>query len=116
MAFAQILNLLIHFEMKHNQLLGYALKNVQRFLKTRNRTYQFETIFLKYINKIARSHDIFEIEEHLEIVQQELMAIKDDPFENAAFEYFDFISWINAKLKKKSFQEMCKLHYQSLLK
>lgn len=116
MAFAQILNLLIHFEMKHTQLLGYALKNVQRFLKTRNRTYQFETIFLKYINKIARSQNIFEIEEHLEIVQQELIAIKDDPFESAAFEYFDFLSWINAKLKKKPFAEMCKQHYQSLLK
>ena len=116
LAFAQILNLLVHLELKNERLLPYALKSTQRFLKKRNRTYQFETIFLKYISKIAKSTDRFEEELILKSVQKELDEIKKDPLESIALDYFDFSAWIEAKLKCKTFQETKQFVYLSALK
>lgn len=115
-SFAQILNLLIHFELKNNRLLPYALKSTQRFLKKRNRTYQFETLFLKYINKIINSKNRFEEEEILNLIKIELSEIKKNPFESVALEYFDFESWLEAKMKQKSFKNVQRQNYISALK
>lgn len=41
-----------------------------------------------------------------EEVLVQLNKLKDDPFEKAAFEYFDLISWLEAKIKGVSFREI----------
>jgi hypothetical protein len=103
-AFAQILNLIIHFELKNDQLLPYALKSTMRFLKKRDRSYKFETIFLKQIRKISNANDRFEVEQIFADIEKEVEEIANDPFESVALEYFDFKSWLKSKLKKQSFK------------
>lgn len=103
-AFAQILNLIIHFELNHDQLLPYALKSTMRFLKKRNRSYRFETVFLKHIRKISVASDRFEVEQLLNGIEDEINEIANDPFESVAFEYFDFKSWLQSKSKNRPFK------------
>jgi hypothetical protein len=103
-AFAQILNLIIHFELNNDQLLPYALKSTMRFLKKRDRSYKFETIFLKQIRKISNASDRFEVEQIFADIEKDIEDIANDPFESVALEYFDFKSWLKSKLKKESFK------------
>lgn len=114
-SFVQIVDLLIHLELNHQDLLPYAIKNTQRFLKSRNRSYKFETIFLKYLNKIAKSTDKFEEHQLLEKVLVEIEEIKNDDFEKTALEYFDFESWIHSKLKNKPMPQIRKEVYNKLI-
>jgi|SRR5690554_43701 len=103
-SFAHLINLLIHFELKNTDLLPYALKNTKRFLAKRKRTYKFETIFLKHLTKISNAQNKYEIEQLLQNIESEIKALKDDPFESVAFEYFDFHVWLTSKVKNRPFQ------------
>jgi hypothetical protein len=110
-AFTHILNLIIHVELQNNQLLPYAIKSATRFLKNRNRTYRFEEIFLTYLKKAGRTNNHFDYEELLQTIGNELDEISKDPFESVALEYFDFKSWLTAKMKKISFSEVKRKAY-----
>ncbi len=104
--FTQLLDLLIHIEMDNTQLLPYALKNTQRFLKSHNRVFPFEKVFLQFISKIIKSTDIFEKESLWEEVNNQLSSIEDGSLDSVALEYFDFKSWAESKFKRKSFSQI----------
>lgn len=110
-AFTHILNLIIHFELKNDQLLPYAIKSTTRFLKNRNRTYRFEEMFLSYLKKASRTSNHFDYEELLETIENELDEISKDPYESVALEYFDLKSWLTSKIKKVPFSEVKKTAY-----
>ncbi len=112
-SFAQIMSLLIHFEMKNENLIPYALKSTQRFLKSRNRLYEFETIFLKFLNRVNKTKDFFKQETLFEELYVELAHLKEDHLQALALEYFDFMLWAEAKMKNISFQELIQLKYSS---
>lgn len=113
LSFSQIMSLLIHFEMKNEDLIPYALRSTQRFLKTRNRLYDFETIFLKFLNKVTKAKDIFKQETLFEELYAEIAHFKEDTLQSVAFEYFDFVLWAEAKMKNTSLQELIRMKYRS---
>jgi hypothetical protein len=108
LSFTHLLDLLIHLDMKHEQLLPYALKNTQRFLKSRNRLYSFEKAFLQFVSKRIKCTNELDAEVLWEELHSELSAIKDDTFEGVALEYFDFRTWAESKFKKQPFVELIK--------
>ena len=103
--FTQILNLLIHLELENVRLVPYALKSAQRYLQTRNRTYQFESVMLSFIGKKLKCKSEEETEHAYSKLYTDLSEIQSDPFEKAAFEYFDFIAWVKSKLNKSAFKD-----------
>lgn len=103
-AFAHIVGLITHFELNNESYLPYALKSTLRFLDKRKRSYSFETLFLKNLRKIIRTDDPFKVEQLLKQVANDIDELAKDPFESVAFEYFDFKSWLIAKVKHKKFQ------------
>lgn len=114
--FTQLLDLLIHIELKNHKLLPYSLKSTLRFFKTRNRLYSFEKVFLQFIGKLIKSDDYFESEVLWEELSYELNATSDDAFESVAMDYFDFKSWAEAKLKRKAFQEVVREKFNQRIK
>ncbi len=116
LSFSHLLDLLIHLDMKHEQLLPYALKNTQRFLKSRNRLYSFEKVFLQFVSKRIKCSNELDAEVLWEELFKELSAIKDDAFEGVALEYFDFRSWAESKFKKQAFVDLIKRKELSRLK
>ncbi len=110
--FTLLLDLLVHFELNHDELLPYSLKSVQRFFKTRNRMYSFETVLLKFISKLIRCKDRFETEELWGGLYQELSKVTDaSTFDSMALEYFDFKSWAESKQKGKPFKAIIRENY-----
>ena len=111
-SFTQLLELLIHLELNHDKLLPYSIKSTQRFLKTRNRLYSFEKVFLQFIGKLAKCDDRFEVDQYWENLYDELATLADDDaFESVALDYFDFQSWAEAKLKGKDFESVVREKY-----
>jgi hypothetical protein len=81
---------------------------VQRYLKTRNRSYQFENVFLKFAETVAKSSDQDEMQPLFAELHGQLKVLEQDPFEKSAFEYFDFPAWAEAKASGKLFSEIVK--------
>ena len=104
--FTQLINLILHVELNNTTYLPYALLSVKRYFKTRNRIYKFEELFLKLINQLSKSENIFDLTEKLIPFEKELAAIKNDAKEQVIFEYFDFHTWVKSKLERKSFIEL----------
>ncbi|MEP7146133.1 MAG: hypothetical protein ABI792_03900 [bacterium] len=103
---ANILNLIVHYELNNLELLNYAVINTYRFLYKRKRLYKFEEIVLKFIRKISKT---FDIKEDFRFLRSQVLKLADDPYERIPMEYFDFISWLDSKISGKSFLEMKKL-------
>ena len=104
--FGQLLNLLIHIELNNKNLLPYALRSTQRYLSTRNRYFKFETSFLDLIGKLLKSPDQISENEQYEVFLERMRELTDDQLESSAFEYFDFISWAEAKTSGREFGEV----------
>lgn len=104
--FGQLLNLIIHLELDNRQLLPYALASTERYLKSRNRVYKFETVILNFIKKISKARDLQKEDEIYSQLLNDLTAVTADNFEKTALEYFDFLSWAESKVHKKEFKEI----------
>jgi len=108
-SFAQILQLIIHFELKNHRYLPYVIASTKRFLKDKNRLYQFEQVFLKIISKVkSATINEFELEDILLEFAPEIENLKHDQLERSAFEYFDFGVWLRSKIDRKSYLEIKK--------
>lgn len=105
--FARIMSLLVHFEIGNQHLLEYTVKSVHQFLYKRNRLYKAETLILDFIRKdLPKIHSDKELLKSFEVLLIEMKAIANDPFEQRAFDYFDFISWLESKIEGKPFAEV----------
>lgn len=106
--FARILNLLVHYELGNYDLIEYIMKSTRRYLSNKNKLNKFELITLSYIRKLingkTKDDKIFIFKEW----KKELNKISDDILEIKAFEYFDFISWIECNISGKHFTEIIK--------
>lgn len=104
--FAQLISLILHVELENKRYLPYAINSTKRYLKNRDRVYEFESVFLKAISKMSKAEGIFDLEEKLQPFEKELERLKHDPKEQVVFEYFDFHIWLKSKLSRKSFLEL----------
>lgn len=104
--FAQLINLILHFELENSRFLPYAINSTKRYLKNRNRIYKFEEIFLKLISQLSKTTNIFDLQEKLAPIEEQLIDLKNDPKEQVVFEYFDFLTWVRCKLSNESFIEL----------
>lgn len=110
-AFAQIIGILIHLELGNTDLIPYALKNTQRFLKGRNRLFAFEKLILQHCGKLAKTESGVEQQIIWEDVHDQLLELtkKEQPavFQN----YFDFVCWAKAKTSKQPFIDIIRNKY-----
>lgn len=110
----RILNLILHYELKNTMLLEYNAVSTYRFLYKSKRLYKLEAIILNFIKK--KMPDIYtpkdEHEAFIEL-RKEFLAIAEHPYEKKAFEYFDYISWLDSKVEKRSFEEVVQQKFQA---
>lgn len=103
--FAEIFNIIIHIELNSQDLLPYVVKSLQRYLNSRNRKYKFETIFLDFVNHLMAA-SAKEVDKSYKKFHEDLIRLSKDSFEKNVYEYFDFISWSESKLKRTSFKNI----------
>jgi len=101
--FGRLLNLIIHYELGNDQLLEYIVKATTRFLSSRKRLFKVESIMLKLMRQYPDWVSKKEKESGFSSLILELQTLQEDEFEQRAFEYFDFIAWMQSKTSSKSF-------------
>lgn len=107
--FGRLLNLIIHYELGNDQLLEYIAKSTYRFLSNRKRLFKVESIMLKLMRRYQKWLSPSEKAAGFKELLQELQALEADEFERKAFDYFNFIAWMESKVKQQSFESLIQL-------
>jgi hypothetical protein len=98
---AQVFNLILHIELNNERYIPYALRNVQRFLVTRNKAFEGEKKILQFINETLKKRKSIDEKEIWNWLEKELLDVKkSDPL---FFTYFDFHKWAKARATKTDF-------------
>ena len=104
--FGRILNLFIHFELGNDQLLESIVKSTYRFLSRRKRLFKVESIILSFLKKYPDWISRKDILLGFGGLRTELQELVSDEYEQRAFDYFDFISWLDSKIEGGSFEKV----------
>lgn len=115
-AFAHLMEILIHLELGNKDMIPYLVKGTQRFLKSRNRLYPFEQEILTFATKFGTAKNRFEQEERWQNLHERLIAFESDKNHQLALEYFDFKTWSEAKIRGVSFIQLIKDKFSKSLK
>lgn len=105
----RVLNLMLHFELGNETVLESSALSTYRFLYKSKRLYKLENIVLNYIRKVMP--DITNKTQQIEAfknLREQFRELTSDPFESKAFEYFDYISWLDSKIEGRTFEEVVK--------
>lgn len=104
--FAQVLNLIIHYEKSNVEHIEYKVKGIYRYLYGRKNSYKFETLILLLLKESLCVSDPKKLILLFRNFKPKLEEILKDPFEKIAIEYFDIISWLESKIEKRPFEEI----------
>lgn len=101
--YARIMNLVVAYESGNPDRIEHELRRAYYFLTKRNKIYKYEKIILEYTRQAFRVRSQREINEMLELMHRDLSAIKNDPFEENAFDAFDILPWLEGKINSTKF-------------
>lgn len=99
---SRILNLVVHYELRNQLLLGSIIKSTRTFLAKKGRLYRTEKVLLNFLQ---RAHSILTRHEEVKLLKQmkaQLKRLAVYPEENQMLHYFQVHAWIDAKIKELS--------------
>lgn len=108
--FGHLLNLLIHLESGHTQLLPYAIRSSERYLKTRKRVYRFESLFLEMVKALSKAKLPDQRESILKAFIDSARKLRSDSFESPVFEHLLPIYWALATLNGTTIESAMRLN------
>ena len=113
-SFARLVNLIIHYELGNYDLLDYTIKSTKRFVTKSRKNYKFENVFLKDFKKLLKNKNSSEMQQFFTDFRNELTEVLNNPYEKAANEYFDFLSWLDGKIENTSYEKIVKSKLKSI--
>lgn len=106
---AQLMSLVIHYEMGNSELLNYRIKSAYRFLSKKDCLQQTITHVLDFLKKAIKvSNHRPNKEMFVNLLAQIEHDIKVDPIQTAVLDYFDIIAWLQSKIQQKPFMVILK--------
>ncbi len=103
---ARIFNLIIHYQLDNEGLLGYLGKTTHYYLGKRDKLYKTEASILDFFRKkLPKAIGKKELINAFKALRTELEKILNDPFEKQTLNYFDIISWLESKIEDRPFAE-----------
>jgi hypothetical protein len=104
-SFARIMRLIILWEKGEEEMLPGAAMSVYRFLSKRKKLFKFENIVLQFIrDELPQMNTRSRQQVAFERFLNQLETLAKDAFEKKVLEYFDFITWVESKLKRKDYR------------
>lgn len=104
-SYARILNLIAHFELGNDVLVGYQLKSVYRFLAKQEELNQVNRAIVTFLRRTPSMQRYF-IRDEFEKLLVQLKQIEQLPYERRSFLYLDIISWLESKVENKDVEEV----------
>ncbi len=104
---ARMLFLVIHFELGNDDMLGYYLHSTYRYLLKKGKLSRFDKLLLKLIkNDLPKVRSRKDLNQLLERSHKELQLILKNRFEKRQTGLQEISTWLESKLKGKSFNEV----------
>ncbi len=97
--FALMFSNVIHFELKNFELLEYNTKSTLNYLNKKNRIFPFEKKFLEFLRKYSMGNNENERKFYLDTIRTDIKNIMTKREEKIFGEFFDYLSWIESKIK-----------------
>ena len=104
-SFSRIFNLIVHYELGNYDFVEYEVKSTSRFLGKKEKDYQIEKVFIKYIKKLSKDEIGFGKKEIFEAFYKEIETLLKLPNEQVILEYFNIKAWAYSKIKRINFRE-----------
>ncbi len=103
LSFTLILNLILHLESGHREHLAYARERVYRVLSKRDMLFELERVLLAFLRRYERlPEEPTSLRKAFVELREQLTPLLDDPYERNAFDYFDFMVWLDARINMTS--------------
>ncbi len=96
-SYAQLLNLVIHFELGNTMVLKYAVEACRRFLKKKRNLLPFEKALLKFFAKISMSGPGDHRKLMCKLQTDIFTDMAEEDIQNV-LDYFDFRAWLEKKV------------------
>lgn len=107
-ALGRMLELITLLELDKADLLRYAVRNVDRFLKSHDRRHRVEQALLRYVRVCLQARRPAERQQADLELKEALLALEHDPLEQAAFDHFDPLCYALAKAGGRSMAEVAR--------
>jgi len=95
----RFMNILICCEQKDNDFLESEIRSFERELRKRGKPLKSEEIILKSVHLIVNEPDLKIRNKKLQRQKESLQELKNNPFERQLLNAFDFISWMETKIR-----------------
>ena len=106
--YAKIYLMIIHYELNNFDYLEYLIKSTYYyFLKTKSMG-KFERTIFRFLRKLTGITTERGMRNAFAELKEIILNMKNEPSVKNALKYFDFISWLESKIKNRSFAEIIK--------
>lgn len=108
-ATARIISLILHYELNNTEVLPYITRSTYSFLKRKEKLYKAENAIINFIrNKISKAITKPGLLKAFNELMAELEEISRDPIESKFLQFFDYITWLESKIKGMTMVEVYK--------
>lgn len=94
----RILYLMIHYELKNEQILPSLMHSISRYLTKQNRVSKFETILLKHLKALLNVPSKKEKRVLFESMKTAITPLQNDPYERLALNEIDVFGWLEKNI------------------
>jgi tetratricopeptide (TPR) repeat protein len=108
LSMGRLLELLILLETGKTDLLNYAVRNVERFLRSHRRQFRFERAMLAHVKARMRTKEPSRTLAAHSMLVAALSALETDPREQAVFDHLDPLCYALAKQSGRAMAEVAK--------
>jgi tetratricopeptide (TPR) repeat protein len=105
-SYARLFNLVIHFELKNNDLLEYTIKSTVRYLQKRMRDFPIEKLVIEQFKKLIRTQSQTDRRAIFIDFKEQLSKLMKAPEDQIILKYFDFPAWLESKINGEHFEEV----------
>lgn len=107
-SFARIVNLICHYELGNTDIIDYYIRSTYRFLLKKGDMQTFQRYILIFLKKLGSGTTQDQLMSHFESLRMQLLPLENNIYEKRPFMYFDIISWLESKIRKKPIQLIIK--------
>ena len=104
--FLDVFFIIAHHEARHYDLVLSLLRSASRQLKDEKLPFRVESLVLYFLQRIVKAQSGEEKTVLFSELKQQLLLLAQRPSEKQAFDYFDYLSWVESKIERKTFAEI----------
>lgn len=112
--FSRIMLLICHYELNDTELIQYYVRSTYRFLSQKQDLHQFQKLILRFLRGLNPNLNEDEVILRFKQLRELMYALKNDPYENRAFVYFDIISWLTSKIEGRKIEEVIQVRTKAV--